>query len=126
MNIKVIRILIPLAIVVLGTFYYIIAPAESSWAPPCLWKLVTGTDCPSCGIQRCAHFFLTGNFVDALLINPFLLIVLPYLILAILGKWYNINGVFDKLNRFLYSRKVLISYISLFFGWWIIRNILHV
>ena len=84
----------------------------------------TEAKCPpflSAHILSFLHLLLTGHFIEALCMNPFLMISLPYATLAVLGKWYNINGVFNRLNRFIYSRKVLLVYIILFFIWWGIR-----
>lgn len=110
----------------IGIVYYHISPANYLWIPKCPWWLLTGTYCPSCGVQRFLHLLLTGHILDALYINPFLLISLPYVLLVVIGKWYNINGMFDRLNYFLYSRKVLILYVVLFFCWWLIRIIFNV
>ena len=126
MRITTIRIIIPVVVVFIGIIYYYLAPEETIWSPKCLWWLATGTYCPSCGVQRFLHAFLTGRIVDAFRINPFLLFSLPYAFLAVLGKWYNIHGVFTKLNQILYSRTVLITYVVLFFIWWGIRIIFNV
>lgn len=121
MSIKTIRILIPVIILSIGVIYFYVNPSEATWMPKCPWWLLTGTYCPSCGIQRFMHLLLTGHFIDAFCMNPFLMISLPYAVLAVLGKWYNINGVFDRLNRFIYSRKVLLTYVVLFLLWWAVR-----
>lgn len=126
MSLKTLRIIIPMVIISIGIFYYNIPPEKTIWIPKCPWWLITGTYCPSCGVQRFLHLFLTGKIIDAFCMNPFLTVSLPYAVLAILGKWYNINGIFNKLNRVLYSRKVLITYIILFFTWWIIRIIFRI
>ena len=125
-RIKTIRIIIPLVILSIGIIYHHVIPEESIWIPKCPWWLATGTYCPSCGIQRFLHAFLTGRILDALSINPFLLISIPYAILAVLGKWYNINGIFHELNKILYCRTTLITYIILFFSWWSIRIIFRI
>lgn len=110
----------------IGIIYYYVIPEESIWVPKCPWWLATGTYCPSCGIQRFLHAFLTGHMLEAFRLNPFLLISIPYALMAVLGKWYNINGVFSRMNRMLYSRVVLIAYLALFFSWWAIRIIFKV
>jgi hypothetical protein len=52
----------------------------------CLFKLATNYPCPSCGTTRSAIYFLHGNFLKALLLNPlgilgvFLLFFLPAVI----------------------------------------------
>lgn len=110
----------------IGIIYYYVVPEDSIWVPKCPWWLITGTYCPSCGIQRFLHAILNGRFFDALCLNPFLLISLPYALLAVVGKWYNFNGIFDKLNRFIYCRKALLTYVALFFLWWIIRIVFNI
>ena len=111
MRSKIIRVIIPVVILSIGIFYYYTPPAETIWVPKCPWWMLTGTYCPSCGIQRFLHE---------------LMISLPYATLAILGKWYNINGKLDDLNRFIYSRKVLIAYLTLYLIWWAIRIIFKI
>lgn len=115
-----------MVILSIGIFYYYIPPGTTIWIPKCPWWLITGTYCPSCGVQRFTHALLNGNIIDAFILNPFLLISLPYAFLAVIGKWYNVNGVFDKLNKFIYHRYILIAYISLYMVWWIIRIIFHI
>ena len=123
---KTIRLMIPVVVLSIGIFYYYIVPDNNIWIPKCPWWLITGTYCPSCGIQRFLHLFLTGQILEAFCMNPFLLISLPYVMLAVIGKWYNINGVFDNLNKFLYSRMVLLTYTILFFCWWAIRIVFKI
>ena len=110
----------------IGIIYFFVNPELSIWMPKCPWWLLTDTYCPACGLQRFLHSLLRGNIIDAFLINPFLLISLPYAVLAVLGKWYNVNGIFNKLNRFIYKRNVLIAYIVLYFVWWAIRIIFNI
>ena len=126
MRSKIIRVIIPVVILSIGIFYYYTPPAETIWVPKCPWWMLTGTYCPSCGIQRFLHELLTGHLLSAFRLNPFLMISLPYATLAILGKWYNINGKLDDLNRFIYSRKVLIAYLTLYLIWWAIRIIFKI
>ena len=125
-NKQVIRIIIPLAVLLMVLFYNYIDPSKHQWIPKCPWWLLTGTYCPSCGIQRAISLLTKGDLIGAFLKNPFLIISIPYAFLAVLGKFYNINNVFDKLNSFLYSRKVLIAYTILFFIWWAIRIIFSI
>jgi hypothetical protein len=123
---KVFRILIPVIIVFIGIIYFYIDPEDAIFMPKCPWWLLTGTYCPSCGVQRFFHHLFTGNFLDAFLVNPFLVIFLPYAILAVLGAFYNIGGVFDKLNKVIYSGVVLKTYVFLYIFWWVIRIVFGV
>lgn len=118
--------MIPMVIVSVGIFYYLLPPEDYVWIPKCPWWLLTGTYCPSCGVQRFLHALLNGRFCEAFCLNPFLIFSIPYAALAVLGKWYNVNGLFDRMNKIIYSRRILILYVFLFFFWWILRNILNV
>ncbi len=118
--------MIPILLVIIGIIYFLYDPSESAFFPKCPWYLLTGTQCPSCGIQRFLFQLLHGNLLEAFLLNPFLMISLPYATLAVLGKWYNYKGIFNSINRFVYHRYTLTAYILLFFTWWILRNIIQI
>ena len=51
---------------------YTYPPAETAFYPPCVFKTVTGFDCPGCGSTRAAHAILHGRFGDAFRLNPML------------------------------------------------------
>ncbi len=60
--------------------------------PRCLIKALTGFDCPGCGTTRAFLAVIQGNFQAAFRYNPFLIIVLPFVILMavrpdIAKKW---------------------------------------
>jgi len=56
----------------------------------CMFKRITGIPCPSCGSTRSVLSILKGDFVGALLWNPFGLIIISVLILAPLWILYDI------------------------------------
>ena len=101
------RGIIPILVLSLGILYYFVNPNLSLFCPKCIWWILTDTYCPTCGIQRFLHFVLRADFYKAFCVNPFLLLTLPYVILVVIGKWYNYNGKLDKLNRFLYHHVTL-------------------
>lgn len=51
---------------------YTYPPAETSFYPVCVFKTVTGYDCPGCGSTRAAHAILHGRFGEAFRLNPML------------------------------------------------------
>ncbi len=67
-------------VVAAGVVYYVFDPSEAGWMPRCLWKTLTGWDCPGCGSQRMAHALLHGDFAAAWHANAFALCLLPLLI----------------------------------------------
>jgi hypothetical protein len=64
-----------------GLGAYILAnnPNVSSGYPPCVFKSVTGLDCPGCGGMRCVHSLLQGDIVGAASHNLLAFVLLPVL-----------------------------------------------
>lgn len=114
---------LPIIIILLCLLYYFVNPLSDSFSVKCIWKELTGTQCPACGVQRALHSLLHGDFIKALRYNYFFVISVPYTVMAILASWYNYNHIFDKLRNFVYSSKILKVYISIYFIWWIVRNV---
>lgn len=107
-------------------WYYNVNPETFAYSPRCVWKLLTGTQCPACGVQRAMHAFLHGEFYKALHYNYFFIISIPFFICVLIAQIFKNKQWGEKLNRFFHNRYVLWSYIILFFAWWIVRNILNI
>jgi hypothetical protein len=60
----------------------------------CLFKRITGIPCPSCGSTRSVLSILKGDFIGALLWNPFGLIIMSILLMA--PVWILFDMVFKK------------------------------
>lgn len=123
---KIMPYVFPFVIVGVFILYYLVNPLQSNFPIQCPWHLLTGTQCPACGFQRALYFLLHGNFLDALSYNYFFIFSIPYAFLAIVATWYNYHHVFDRLRTFVYHRLTLQTYIVLYFGWWIIRNLYNI
>ncbi|MBR1594267.1 MAG: DUF2752 domain-containing protein [Alloprevotella sp.] len=113
------------AAAVLVTLYFL-NPTESRIAPKCIWKLLTGFDCPGCGFQRAIHAMLHGHFAEAAGYNLFLLFALPYLAAVVLSDWVLRGETALRWRRVTHSSWLLWAYVVLFFAWWIVRNILGI
>ena len=120
---KLMPYLFPLIVVVVLVLYYYVNPLCEKFPLQCPWHLLTNTQCPACGAQRALHALMLGEYSRALSYNYFFILSIPYAFLAIIATWYNYRHVFDKLHTFVYHRYTLRSYILLYFGWWIIRNV---
>ena len=105
---------------------YIIDPAQYVWVPKCPFKLLTGWSCPGCGIQRAAHAVLHGDFQTAIQYNWFLVLSLPYAFLLVTAQWLVKPAIKEKMMRVLGSRCAVYTYITLFFIWWFVRNLLGI
>lgn len=101
--------------------YYNIDPAQSVFAPKCAFRLLTGCDCPACGGQRALHAALHGQWLDALRFNPFLLLSVPYAT-AVFYTSFGKSRLAVTLKRIVQHRITVMSYVVLFFLWWILRN----
>lgn len=96
-------------------------PTFSHFAPKCPFLLLTGYECPSCGIQRAAHSALNGDFQRAFWLNPFVALVMPYFLLVVLTTFVR-GRYIDSLRSIAQHRYAVYGYIALFFIWWILRN----
>ena len=118
------KILIIVAILAFGTILFFFNPEDSIWFPKCPFYLITGYQCPSCGVQRAAYQLLHLNFKEAFYYNPFLLISVPYAILLIIVIWFDPNNKLEKLKRLCYNKITVYVYLSLMVIWWVVRNII--
>ncbi len=58
-------------------------PARHAFYPVCLFKKMTGYDCPGCGGLRAMHQLLRGDVWRAFQLNPLVVVGLP-----LLGLWF--------------------------------------
>jgi len=70
-----------LAVVGLGLLF-LFDPARHAFYPVCLFKKMTGYDCPGCGGLRSVHQLLRGDVGQAFRLNAMVVIALP-----LLGFW---------------------------------------
>ena len=96
--------------------YYFYDPVTTSWAPKC----------PGCGLQRALHALLQGRFVEAIHYNYFLLFGIPYLFLFGLRALLPVSNSKRRLTRVIEDRRLILTYVVLFFVWLVVRNILHI
>ena len=87
----------------------------------CLFKELTGYDCPACGAQRAVVSLFKGDFHNAFWHNPYLIILAPVLIV-----WAGVS-LFKK-NKGIQAKGVwhyvlLAVLASLMIVWTIVRNL---
>lgn len=120
-------ILIAVLFVTGCTILYNFNPTDYILMPKCMFKLVTGYDCPGCGFQRAMHAVLHGHIREAIQYNFFLLLAIPYLFILIIIR-YALPPT-KNTNKWIVlfeSRTAIRIYVSLFFAWFLIRNILNI
>lgn len=109
-----------LGIIALGVLYSVVDPAESKWMPKCVFKMVTGYDCPGCGSQRMLHSLLHGDLAGAWQANAFLVLLLPVLGIMLFAELF--RSKYPMLFKTFFSTAscVLISVGIVL--WFILRN----
>lgn len=123
---KIMSFILPMIMIVMGIVFYFVNPTTRHFPFLCLWKVVTGTQCPACGFQRAFHALIHGYLVEALSYNYFFVLSIPLAFSAILSEWYNYHHKLDWLWAIVHNRYTLITYVFLYFCWWILRNILGI
>ena len=104
-------------------FYALFNPSTSGWALKCPVKLITGLQCPGCGMQRFLHALLQGHVCEAVSYNYFLVPVLPYLALFPLRELMPRGKARERLSRVIEHKAVIFAYIAAYVVWFIVRNI---
>jgi Protein of unknown function (DUF2752) len=67
-----------------AAYLFVFEPGKSGFFPACPFRTLTGFTCPGCGTTRALHQILYGHFEAAFMLNPLLLLGLPFIIFALL------------------------------------------
>ena len=104
-----------------AAYLFAFEPGKTGFFPSCPFRMLTGFLCPGCGSTRAMHQILHGHIVAAFMLNPLLLLALPFLLFALLR--YSVivmRGGVPRPNAtpaaFLYALFVIIV------SFWIFRN----
>jgi Protein of unknown function (DUF2752) len=92
-------------------------PGHNAWYPPCIFKKITGLDCPGCGSTRACYRLLHGEFYQAAGHNILLLIFLPAIFIGLITFF---TGRWQRLWQWLNKPWVVLWMVLLF---WLLRNI---
>lgn len=120
------RVIFTLVVILSGVVLYWLDPAQYVFMPKCIFRMLTGWDCPGCGLQRAVHALLHGRFWEAVQYNYFLLLGIPYVLAVMYMKWFTSGEKHLRLRQVLYHRYVLYAYVMLYLAWWVLRNVLGV
>lgn len=67
-----------------SAYLFVFEPGKTGLFPVCLFRFLTGYQCPGCGSTRAMHQLLHGHFVAAFELNPFFLVAIPFLLYALI------------------------------------------
>lgn len=111
-----------IGLVGLCILYYSINPATSHLMPKCPFRLLTGFDCPACGIQRAFYNILHCDFGTAIRYNYFLVISVPYFIAVFITTFCK-NQYVQIVRVYIQHPITVWVVLALTIIWWIVRNI---
>lgn len=123
-------LLVATLLAIAGAFLYgMIDPASSHFFPRCIFKMVTGYDCPGCGSQRALHALLHGDITSAWRYNAFLVALIPLIILLLTGEYLRVffpsvipgSRFLNRLYLFLSSRSFALTILIITLAWWLLR-----
>ncbi len=104
-------------------FFY--DPEQTTWSPKCILLQLTGFKCPGCGSQRFAYHLMHGDILGAIHYNYFIALLSPYLLLLLSGELLPSRRWRQYVHTHFVTKLFGFSYISLYFIWWVLRNILN-
>lgn len=111
-----------IALVAIATAYYMLGP-ESGLYPRCMFRQLTGYDCPGCGSQRAIHALLHGHIAEAWYHNALLLIEIPLMAALLIAG--SLRHRYPLLHRLLNSRTLILTLLATIVLWTIIRNLFY-
>ncbi|MDH6193888.1 hypothetical protein M2272_000509 [Mycobacterium frederiksbergense] len=83
--------------------------------PGCLFKAITGWNCPACGGLRMTHDLLHGDLAAAVVDNVFALVGLPALAVWMLLRW--------RLGKKVFPMPAVVTVVVLLVVWTVVRNL---
>jgi len=95
----------------IGVFLYSqFNPEDVKYFPKCPVYTFTGYKCPGCGSQRAIHQLLHGNIYSAFKLNPFIILMLPYMFTGIYIEYIadKTHTVTAKIRSILFGKWAII------------------
>lgn len=77
---RALNLLALLTVLAVGSAIYTVVCKAIGFGIPCLFNIITGLQCPGCGISRMFISLLEGDFISAWHYNSCVLVMLPFFI----------------------------------------------
>lgn len=97
--------------IIWGSFYF-----------KCIFKSLTGYECPTCGMQRAIVSLFSGDFISGFWHNPYLTLMLPYFASLIITSLFN-GALAKRARKILYHTLTITTLVIIMIAWWVIRNL---
>lgn len=101
-------------------------PTDYWFWPKCPVKLLTGLNCPACGIQRFVHALAGGHLAEAVAYNYYLVYALPYAMIVTAIWLLPCSRQKDRLAAVFQGRAAIWMYVGSFVVWFVVRNLLDI
>ena len=110
---------------IIGILYFF-NPCSYWFMPKCPFKLLTGLNCPGCGMQRFVYAFVHGHPLKAIQYDYFLICALPYAGAFVIA-WIMPNGpTKEKISNVIECKFAIYFYVIIFFFWLVVRNLFKI
>lgn len=106
--------------------YAVFDPSQYVWMPKCPFRLLTGWNCPACGLQRALHALLHGHLAEALSYNYFFVFSIPYATVLLVSEVLKRMRCGEEFTRAVEHPVIARTYVVFFFVWGVVRNVLNV
>lgn len=115
--------LFAIILVTLGSFYSILDPQKFAYSYRCPIHLITGYDCPGCGLQRAAHSILHGRLREAMGYNALVVLVILYGLLVLADNLCEENDYLQRLKSIMLHKNTVAVVFVVTVVYTVIRNI---
>ncbi len=95
-------------VIAVAIIYFLYEPQQNSFFLFCPLHHFTGLKCPFCGLQQMIHHLLHGQIGRAFFDNPFLFILIPYVLFHLYLSIFRKKDRFPKLYNLLYGDRTLL------------------
>lgn len=99
-----------------GWVLYTFPPSAYTFYPRCVFFMLTGLQCPGCGITRASHHLLHGRFEEAFALNPLLFVLIALALYALPSVLSGQRPRFLASPAFAWGAFIVLS------TFWIVRN----
>lgn len=101
---------------------YTFDPSTASFYPPCVFRALTGLQCPGCGSTRAVHHLLRGRIAEAFRYNAMLVVFGPFLLIGAVAEARTVmRGA--PAPTFVQKPWVAWTVIAVLIGWGVFRNL---
>jgi hypothetical protein len=110
-----------LTAVAIFLFFFNPASPANQFFPKCVFRLLTGLQCPGCGSTRACYHLLHLDPITAFKFNPLMMLTLPFIVYGLLG--YTKSTITGQPQRRVFiPNRYLWAWLAVLVFFWIFRN----